>query len=132
MEVIRGYSFYIDGLQKLREFSTGFVEGLWRVHGILRRYRAPVVLWSDGLGPVVRVYRWFAGGFQTGFREVLRRVHGSGKLDMVASINRGTPYRPQHIFHPYYRDPQNGTPNFRKPPYGSEDACKHGTLNPKL
>ena len=89
VEVIRGYSFDIDGLQKLRVFSTGFVEGLWGLHGILseslRRYRAPVVLWSDGLGPVVRVHRWFAGRFQTGFREVLRRVHGSGKLDMVAS-----------------------------------------------
>ena len=39
----------------------------------------PLPRWSCGPDPVVRVYK-FIEVLKEGFREVLRRVHGSGRL----------------------------------------------------
>ena len=36
---------------------------------------------------------------------------------MVVSQKKGTPIQTPIYYGPYYGDPQNGTPNFRKPPY---------------
>ena len=36
---------------------------------------------------------------------------------MVVSQNKGTPIWTPKYYGPYYRDPQNGTLNFGKPPY---------------
>ena len=36
--------------------------------------------------------------------------------DVVVSQNKGTPIYAPIYYSPYCRDPQNGTPNFEKPP----------------
>ena len=44
-------------------------------------------LWSCGLGPLVRINKVF----EEGFKEVLRRVHGSARLE-IWRIPRWGPY----------------------------------------
>ena len=50
---------FVDGLQKVREFSGGFVEGLWVceafIESLVQAYEGNPPLWSCGLGPVMRV-----------------------------------------------------------------------------
>ena len=39
---------------------------------------------------------------------------------MVVSLNRGTPIQTPKYYGPYYWYPQNGTPNFGKPPLATK------------
>ena len=47
---------FIDGLRRVREFSVGFVESLWRlfIESLVEAYGGTRPLLFCGLGPVVR------------------------------------------------------------------------------
>ena len=70
-----------NGLQKVREFTGGFVEGLRKFYrvfsGSLGRYPHP--LWC--CGPVVWVLcRGFIKGLKEGLLRSFAGIHGSGSL----------------------------------------------------
>ena len=77
IEGLVGVIAFVDGLQKVKKHSGRFVEGLWVCEDFVQS-SVPVVLWSgsccEGL-----------------YSEVLRRVHGSARLE-IWLIPRWGPY----------------------------------------